>query len=107
MDIVGGRREGSKVFRFYVAPGSDKEEAETQTDRQTVEISCHEMQSRSCRSLSFFSVFHSLKETPLRKSWGGSAGGDSGPKLAAPFRLSVCLIGLISCDCWTSKDSAD
>lgn len=64
-------------------------------------------------ALCFFFFSFKLKETPLRKSSrrGGGGGWDSrkncGPKLAAPFRLGVPLIELISCDCWTSKDSAD
>lgn len=87
----------------------NKDETE---QRQTEGISCHEKKNRSCCSLFFFFSFK-LKETPLRKSSrrGGGGGWDSrkncGPKLAAPFRLGVPLIELISCDCWTSKDSAD
>lgn len=76
-----------------------------QKHRQTEGISCNEKQNRSSHSL----VFLSVKETPLRKSRGGLGEWerDSGPKLAAPFRLCVCLIQLISCDCWTSSDGAD
>lgn len=62
-------------------------------------------------ALCFFFSFK-LKETPLRKSSRRGGGGwdsrkNCGPKIAAPFRLGVPLIELISCDCWTSKDSAD
>lgn len=52
MDVVSVRGEGAKVYGgFYAAPQSEIKKG--QKHRQTEGISCHEMQNRSCRSLSF------------------------------------------------------
>lgn len=98
MDVVSARGEGAKVYGgFYAAPESEikKRQNHRQTDRGGYPATRCRIEAVALCLLSVLFVLE-RKRLSGNHGVGRDKGRDSGPKLAAPLRLSVCLIELIS-----------